>query len=60
MFNAVYDREVVTENTCYVWRDQEQGVEGKGTAVMSVKPFFDWLDNAERESDPEDTSQASS
>ena len=54
MFNAVYDCEVVGENSCYTWRDRAQeGVEGKGTAVMSVKAFFDWLESAERESDME-------
>ena len=58
MFNAVYDCEVVGENSCYTWRDHAQeGVEGKGTAIMSVKAFFDWLESAERESDPEDTSE---
>ena len=58
MFNAVYDCEVVGENSCYTWRDRAQeGVEGKSTAVMSVKGFFDWLESAERESDPEDTSE---
>ena len=52
MFNAVYDCEVVGENSCYTWRDRAQeGVEGKGTAVMSVKAFFDWLESAARESD---------
>ncbi|KAL5490844.1 hypothetical protein EMCRGX_G016035 [Ephydatia muelleri] len=58
MFNAVYDCEVVGENSCYTWRDRAQeGVEGKGTAVMSVKAFFDWLESAARESDhPEGTS----
>eukprot|EP00731_Ephydatia_muelleri_P015324 Em0008g1044a len=58
MFNAVYDCEVVGENSCYTWRDRAQeGVEGKGTAIMSVKGFFDWLESAERESDPEGTSE---
>ncbi|KAL5490846.1 hypothetical protein EMCRGX_G016037 [Ephydatia muelleri] len=58
MFNAVYDCEVVGENSCFTWRDRAQeGVEGKGTAVMSVKAFFDWLESAARESDhPEGTS----
>eukprot|EP00731_Ephydatia_muelleri_P015436 Em0008g1156a len=58
MFNAVYDCEVVGENSCYTWRDRAQeGVEGKGTAVMSVKAFFDWLESAERESDSESISE---
>ena len=58
MFNVVYDCEVVGENSCYTWRDRAQeGVEGKSIAVMSVKGFFDWLESAERESDPEDTSE---
>ena len=57
MFNALYDCEVVTESAFYTWRDQAaQGAEGKGAAIMSVKPFFDWLDSAEKDSDPEDTS----
>ena len=57
LFNGVYDNEVVGENTCYAWRDRAQAVEGKGTAVMSVKPFFDWLESGEQESDPEGISE---
>ena len=55
MFNAVCYCEVVTEDTCYVWRDITQRMEGKGTAVMSVQTFFDWLESAKRGSDPEGT-----
>ncbi len=43
MFNIAYDLDLVDEQEFYNWRDDDQVMYGKGTAVASVKPFFDWL-----------------
>ncbi len=43
MFNIAYDLDLVDEQESYNWRDDDQVMYGKGTAVASVKPFFDWL-----------------
>ena len=51
MFNMVYDVEVVGEKAFVKWREEDRERMGKGNAVNSVKPFFDWLESAEVESD---------
>ena len=53
MFNLVYDVDVVNELSFYRWRDKGTERFGRGNAVISVKTFFDWLENAETESEGE-------
>ncbi len=43
LFNIAYDLDLVDTQEFYNWRDDDQVMYGKGTAVASVKPFFDWL-----------------
>ena len=53
MFNLVYDVEVVSEQSFYSWRDKGTERLGKGNAVISVKPFLDWLESTETASEGE-------
>ena len=43
MFNIVYNTEVVGEDDFLEWYHSGTEMYGRGTAVMSVKSFFDWL-----------------
>ena len=43
MFNIVYNTEVVGEDDFLEWYQSGTELYGRGTAVMSVKSFFDWL-----------------
>ena len=47
----IYDLELVDENEFYTWRDDDQVMFGKGAAVVSVKPFFDWLKSDSKSAD---------
>ena len=53
IFNLVYDLDVVSEHCFYSWRDEGTERFGRGNAIISVKTFFDWLENAETESEGE-------
>lgn len=53
IFQSLYDVEAVCESAFKLWRDTQLQQTGSGVALQSVKEFFDWLDNAEMESDPE-------
>lgn len=44
---------MVDEATFVEWRDNGQENQGKGVAVHSLTDFFDFLENANQESDPE-------
>ena len=46
-----YDVEVVKESTFHEWREQDIELPGRGVALQSVKPFFEWLEQADLESD---------
>jgi len=49
IFDLLYDEEVISEHTFFSWeKDQNpEESEGKGVALLSVKPFFTWLREAE-------------
>ena len=51
IFNNLYDVEVVKESTFHEWREQDIELPGRGVALQSVKPFFEWLEQADLESD---------
>ena len=54
IFNILYDDlEMVDEHTFIEWRDKGREGKGKGNAVHSLTDFFQWLENAHQESDPE-------
>jgi hypothetical protein len=53
IFNTLYDLEIVDEPTFIEWRDRGKEGSGKGVAVHSVTDFFQWLENANQESDLE-------
>ena len=53
LFYAVYDLELVDESTFYEWKEKGKEPFGKGNAVHSLRPFFDWLGRADPESDPD-------
>lgn len=44
---------MVDEATFIEWRDHGTENIGKGNAVHALKQFFDWLNTANPESDPE-------
>uniref|UniRef100_H2ZK86 Eukaryotic translation initiation factor 4 gamma 3 n=1 Tax=Ciona savignyi TaxID=51511 RepID=H2ZK86_CIOSA len=53
LFDLIYDEEIISEQTFFKWEktDNPAESEGRGVALMSVKPFFTWLREAEVESD---------
>lgn len=53
IFHSLYDVEVVTESALKDWRVRGPEQLGRGMALQSVKSFFEWLESAEIESDPE-------
>jgi len=46
LFDALYDEEVISEETFRRWQGSSDPAEqgGKGVAVKSVQQFFTWLD----------------
>nr|XP_045007041.1 eukaryotic translation initiation factor 4 gamma 1 isoform X8 [Jaculus jaculus] len=52
-FDALYDEDVVKEDAFYSWESSKDPAEqqGKGVALKSVTTFFNWLREAEEESD---------
>ncbi|XP_051984948.1 eukaryotic translation initiation factor 4 gamma 1a isoform X2 [Xyrauchen texanus] len=52
-FDALYDEDVIKEETFYKWESSKDTAEqlGKGVALKSVTAFFTWLREAEDESD---------
>ncbi|KAF7222561.1 eukaryotic translation initiation factor 4 gamma 1a isoform X4 [Nothobranchius furzeri] len=54
-FDALYDEDVIKEDTFYKWESSKDAAEqkGKGVALKSVTGFFTWLREAEEESDKE-------
>lgn len=54
IFHILYeDLEIIDEATFIEWRDNGTEAQGKGMAVYSLKDFFQWLENANQESDTE-------
>ena len=54
IFHILYeDLEIVDESTFLEWRDRGTEQLGKGNAVHSLADFFQWLENANPESDTE-------
>ena len=51
LFNHLYDVEVVKESAFLEWKDQDSDLPGRGVALQSVKAFYEWLDQADPESD---------
>lgn len=56
VFWSLYDVEVVSEKACYEWKSSSEETVGRGMALHTTKQFFDWLDNADQESDMESNS----
>ncbi|XP_037538145.1 eukaryotic translation initiation factor 4 gamma 1a isoform X2 [Nematolebias whitei] len=52
-FDALYDEDIIKEDTFYKWEASKDPAEqtGKGVALKSVTFFFIWLREAEEESD---------
>lgn len=52
-FDALYDEDIIKEDTFYKWEGSKDPAEqtGKGVALKSVTFFFIWLREAEEESD---------
>ena len=54
IFHILYgDLEIIDEATFLEWRDKGAESAGKGNAVLSLTGFFQWLENANQESDTE-------
>ena len=54
-FNALYDEDVIAEDTFYNWETSTDPAEekGKGLAKASTQDFFRWLRSAAEESGDE-------
>ncbi|XP_054839267.1 eukaryotic translation initiation factor 4 gamma 1 isoform X2 [Eublepharis macularius] len=52
-FDALYDEDVIKEDTFYKWESSKDPAEqqGKGVALKSVTAFYTWLREAEDDSD---------
>jgi len=55
LFEQLYEDDVISEDTFYVWELSKEYPDGKGTALSSVKGFLTWLHKAEEESNEEDS-----
>ena len=53
VFYHLYDVETIKETTFIDWLKRGTEDTGRGVALQSVKGFFDWLENADPESDNE-------
>ena len=53
IFNVLYDEDVISEQTFFKWKEEDnpEESEGKGVAILSATSFFTWLLKAEEESD---------
>ena len=56
LFEVLYDNDVISEETFYIWEKSKDFPDGKGAALSSVKGFLNWLRKAEEESNEEDSS----
>ena len=44
LFTLLYDQDVIGEDTFTLWEEGgREDLEGRGVALMSAKPFMDWL-----------------
>ncbi len=51
MFNELYDKELITEDSFRWWKDNGTEKYGKGNCIQNTHSFFEWLDSASVESD---------
>lgn len=56
LFEVLYDNDVISEETFYLWEKSKDFPDGKGVALSLVKGFLNWLRKAEEESNEEDSS----
>ena len=55
LFDTLYDEDIISEETFYVWENSNDSAEskGKGPALKSTTEFFRWLRSAAEESGDE-------
>ena len=53
VFWSLYDVELVSKKACYTWKHKGQEIIGREMALQNTKRFFEWLENADQESDME-------
>ena len=58
LFNELYQGDVISEETFFVWETSKESPVGKGSALSSVKDFLVWLRKAEEESNEEEETTA--
>jgi hypothetical protein len=46
IFDILYDEEIISEEAFRLWQNTDRE-EGHAIAVLSMKSFFEWLDEAE-------------
>ncbi len=51
MFDELYDKELITEESFRWWKDNGTEKYGKGNCIQNTRSFYEWLDNASAESD---------
>ena len=56
LFEELYELDVISEETFYVWQESKDFPGGKGVALSSVKGFLQWLRKAEEESNEDEVS----
>lgn len=55
VFQEIYERDVMTEDTLRAWReDIHNTTPGHDKALLQTQPWFEWLDNAEEEENDDD------
>ena len=50
-FDSLYDEEIITEESFYVWESSVEEKLGKGAAIAGSSEFFRWLRSAAEEPD---------
>ena len=49
LFEALYDEEIISEDSVTAWEKSDEEPVGKGNALNSVQGFLTWLKNSEEE-----------
>ena len=45
LFEALYDEEIISDESLTMWERSEDEPAGKGNALQSVRGFLDWLND---------------
>ena len=54
LFHAVYEYDMILEDTFVAWQEDPEEVQGKRQALLHANPFLQWLATADEEDDSDD------